>query len=543
MAQQRNGKIIVAGTVLARINLTGVWETVFNYPNRSESRALALQSDDKILVAGGGSLVRYNTNGALDTGFGSGGSVASGLTPARGVAVQTNGGILLLAGTVLASYTATGSLDIDFASGGQASLPITPYSLAVQSDGRILVAGEVSNATDRDFAVVRFKDDGTMDDEFGSSGIAVAPVVDYSDDFARSIALQADGKVVVAGNSNTGYGYRFSVVRFNNDGSLDTGFGSGGKVSTAVGGYNDYGRGVAIQDDGKILVAGSAHVGPGTATDLALVRYNADGSLDTGFGSGGKVTTNTTHVGDYGRVEDNNDVGFSVMVQADGSILVAGTADDPNSIPTEGGWGPDSLLVVRFLGGNVSKAELAKPVPGSILTSNSTTFSWNPAADADAYWLYVGSSPGSYDYHNSGQLFTSSLGRRVNGLPVNGSKVYARLYTKQGDIWVYTDYTYTAVTGTKAVIISPTSGSRLKSSSVTFSWRRGTGSGGYRLYVGSSIGARDYYDSGRLSASARSRRVSRLPATPGRVYVRLYTRLGARWVYNDYRYKGWNGAR
>src|SRR4029077_6628971 len=100
------------------------------------------------------------------------------------------------------------------------------------------------------------------------------------------VALQPDGKIVVVGRSGGLTGFDFGVVRYDADGSLDTGFGTGGMVRTDFAGGADYAHGVAIQGDGKIVVAG--HAGLVNDNDFALARYNADGSLDASFGSGGK---------------------------------------------------------------------------------------------------------------------------------------------------------------------------------------------------------------------------------------------------------------
>ena len=106
---------------------------------------------------------------------------------------------------------------------------------------------------------------------------------------AYSVAIQSDGKIVAAGYSNNGSNWDFALVRYNTDGSLDTNFDSDGKVTTAIGSGNDYAWSVTIQSDGKIVAAGDSN--NGSNNDFALVRYNTDGSLDTSFDSDGKVTT------------------------------------------------------------------------------------------------------------------------------------------------------------------------------------------------------------------------------------------------------------
>ena len=104
------------------------------------------------------------------------------------------------------------------------------------------------------------------------------------DDQARGVAVQADGKTVVIGSSTNGSGKDFSLARYNADGTLDPSFGAGGKILTTINQISDLASAVKIQADGKIVVAGSSH--NGLNMDFALVRYQADGSLDPSFGVG-----------------------------------------------------------------------------------------------------------------------------------------------------------------------------------------------------------------------------------------------------------------
>ncbi len=131
-----------------------------------------------------------------------------------------------------------------------------------------------------------------------------------------SVAIEPDGQIVVAGYTlANGSNYDFALWRINIDGSVDTGFGTGGKVTTDFGGANDFGWSVAIEPDGQIVVAGQAY--NGSDGDFALARYNSDGSLDTTFDTDGKVTTDFAGGSDYG---------WSVAIQAGGQIVVAGQA-------------------------------------------------------------------------------------------------------------------------------------------------------------------------------------------------------------------------
>jgi len=154
---------------------------------------------------------------------------------------------------------------------------------------------------------------GSVDTSFGAGGKTVT-AVGPGDDYARAMAVQSDGKLVVVGYGNTGSSTDFELVRYLRDGAIDTTFGSSGKVTTAVSSGSDVANAVAIQADGKIVVAGSVDVAP-KGKSFAVVRYNADGSLDTTFGSGGMVTTS------FG---SDADEAFAVVVQPDGKIVLGG---------------------------------------------------------------------------------------------------------------------------------------------------------------------------------------------------------------------------
>ncbi len=229
-------------------------------------------------------------------------------------------------------------------------------SVALQIDGKIVVAGDASNGSNVDFAVVRYTATGLLDTSFGIGG-KVTTAINSGDDGASSVAIQKDGKIVAAGYSDDG-DRLFALLRYNEDGSLDTGFGNGGKVTTAVEGTIDTAQCVAVQEDGRILVSGrssgpvSGTVGNSDFGDFALLRYNTDGSLDTSFGSGGKVITN------LGITED---IGYSLALQPDENIVVAGNswADRSDS----------SFAVVRYVGNPVPEPScVLLVVLGSILT-------------------------------------------------------------------------------------------------------------------------------------------------------------------------------
>ena len=187
----------------------------------------------------------------------------------------------------LARYNSNGTLDSAFGTGGKVKTTFADFdyvgALALQSDGKIVAAGMTVVNFSPNFAVARYNSNGTLDTTFGSGGKAMT---DFgADDRAYSVALQADGKIVAAGMIGT----NFALARHNTNGTLDATFGSGGKEITDFAGSNDIALGVAVRSDGKIFVAGRTFVS--ARTTFAVARYNSTVTLDPVFGSGGKTTT------------------------------------------------------------------------------------------------------------------------------------------------------------------------------------------------------------------------------------------------------------
>ena len=212
-----------------------------------------------------------------------------------------------------------GDLDISFDGDGKVTTAVGSgndyaYSVAIQSDGKIVVAGESGNSPgNRDFALTRYNANGSLDISFDGDGKVTTDFGSRFDDVAYSVAIQSDGKIVVAGYSlNSGGNWDFALTRYNANGSLDISFDGDGKVTTDFGGALDRAVSVAIQSDGKIVAAGYSD--NGSNRDFALTRYNSNGSLDTTFDGDGKVTT------DFGSI----DTALSVAIQSDGKIVVAG---------------------------------------------------------------------------------------------------------------------------------------------------------------------------------------------------------------------------
>jgi len=220
--------------------------------------------------------------------------------------------------SIPSASAAVGDLDTSFDTDGKLTTAIgasydVGRSVALQSDGKIVVAGysEIPG-NGNDFAIVRYNTDGSLDTSFDTDG-KLTTAIGASDDYANSIALQSDGKIVVAGDTYNGGNYHFAVVRYNTDGSLDTSFDTDGKLTTAIGASYDSGQSVALQSNGKIVVAGYTY--NGSNYDFAVVRYNANGSLDTSFDTDGKLTT---------AIGASDDISQSIALQSDGKIVVAG---------------------------------------------------------------------------------------------------------------------------------------------------------------------------------------------------------------------------
>ena len=217
--------------------------------------------------------------------------------------------------TMIARYNADGSLDTTF--GGGTGVVITPviadntdsaHNVCVLEDGSILITGKAYNGVSFKYFVSKYSADGTLDNTFGEGdGIAFW---DLGSDRDPAMQVQADGKILITGD----YSNNFILARFNSDGTVDTDFGSSGYVTTDFAGSTDQAKDLAIQDDGKIVLVGRAY--SGTSTDVALARYNADGTLDTSFGSSGLVLT------DVGT--NSADCGTSIELQSDGKLVVSG---------------------------------------------------------------------------------------------------------------------------------------------------------------------------------------------------------------------------
>lgn len=267
--------------------------------------------------------------GDLDPSFGDGGKVLTEFLPIGGGAgalvIQPDGKIV--AGGIdpgsnsfaLVRYLLDGSLDPSFGSGGKVTtmfsgLRAEVTALVLQPDGRIVAAGSAFGGGESDFALARYEADGSLDASFGSGGRVTTDFGAF--DQASGAALLPDGRIVAVGWTDRGEGdFDFAVALYETDGALDTSFGAGGRVETDFFGRSDLAQAVVVQPDGRIIAVGYAF--PAGATRVALARYTLDGSLDPSFSGDGKATTSASVL--------QSELGFAAALQPDGRIVVAGT--------------------------------------------------------------------------------------------------------------------------------------------------------------------------------------------------------------------------
>jgi len=179
-----------------------------------------------------------------------------------------------------------------------------------------------------------------------------------------------------------------------------------------------------------------------------------------------------------------------------------------------------------------SAPALMSPTPSSTLVGPSVTFTWSGGGDATAYQLWLGSTGvNSQDLYSSGSTTSTSV--TVNSLPTNGETIYARLYVLINGVWNHLDYTFTA--GSAPALTSPTQGSALSGSSVTFNWSAGTGATGYQLWLGSTgVNTNDLYSSGIVTGTSVT--ANHLPTNGKTIYARLYVQINGVWNHEDYIY-------
>ena len=244
--------------------------------------------------------------------------------------------IISLLGFTLNLYSQDGTIDLSFGTDGWVFASIENRKsggsdVAVQADGRIVVIGTYNNGNNDDFIVSRYNEDGSIDSTFGTNGVTIVSV-GPAFDIAISVELQEDGKILVAGYVNGTNTNDFGLARVNPDGTIDSTFGINGRVITPVGDQQDYLTAIRIQRDGKILAVGYPQGGDVNLYDAMIVRYLPNGDLDNSFGEGGMVTQDFN-----GGADAFNDV----ILQGDGKILAVGYTNNKVSFRTE-------MFIVRY---------------------------------------------------------------------------------------------------------------------------------------------------------------------------------------------------
>jgi len=267
---------------------------------------------------------------------------------ATAMAIDSLGRIVVADGVrdfVLARYNADGTPDGSFGSGGETTTDFggpddRVEAMAIDSRGRIVVAGQADRCSTCgiNFALARYKPDGSLDGSFGSGGKVMTSFGKTSTAF--SMAIGSRGRIVTAGTVQRG-GSRFALAPYNRDGSLDGSFGTRGKVRTWIG-YPAGAQAVAIDSLGRIVAAGLAHDSSDSSYvhfDFALARYNRDGSLDTAFSGDGKVTTN------FRRYDLSGDFANAVAIDSRDRILAAGESDEEFALARYIGEAPPKVKI------------------------------------------------------------------------------------------------------------------------------------------------------------------------------------------------------
>jgi uncharacterized delta-60 repeat protein len=331
---------------------SGDGKVVTNVAGDDSGDAVAIQADGKILVAGSSSggtdiaLLRYTTAGVLDTSFDGDGKVTTdidGEDAALGIAVAPDQKILV-AGTssggttaVVVRYGTDGVVDATFGVDGvaEASLPggSIAFDIGLQSDGGIVITGFTGfMAGSPQVMTARFDAGGVLDPAFDGDGIVATPL-GAGGGIATGLAVQADDKVVVAGTSLSTSSENVALLRYDTDGSLDASFGNNGRRTTDVGPGPDEGSDVVVQPDGKIVVVGNAGFSRG-----AVLRYTIEGALDASFSGDGKRTVS------FGGFDGFRGVGLL----GDGRIVAIGSGAPTPQLPAEG------FAVAQFLADGTS---------------------------------------------------------------------------------------------------------------------------------------------------------------------------------------------
>ncbi len=506
--QRADDKLVVAGSsnngsdydfAVVRYNSKGVLDATFDGdgrlttaigPGDDVGTSVIQQTDGKLVIAGysyNGSnydfaLVRYNSDGSLDTTFSGDGKLTTAIGSGDDFGaevIQQVDGKLVVAGSshngsdddfALVRYNSDGSLDTTFSGDGKLTTAIgsgydSGGSVIQQADGKLVVAGRSYSGINYnyDFALVRYNSEGSLDTTFSGDG-RLTTAIGSGDDLGASIIQQSDGKLVVAGSSSINYNDDFALVRYNSDGSLDATFSGDGKLTTAVGSASDVGMSVIQQADGKLVVAGYSN--NNINNDFALVRYSSDGSLDTTFSGDGKQATAVGSAGD---------IGYSVIQQADGNLVVAGYSNNGSD---------NDFALVRYTTDTLAPT-VPSGVSATVVSASQINLSWAAATDVlgvTAYKIYRGGTllttlGNVTSYSSTGLTPSTSYSYTVAACDAAGNcsaQSSAATATTLADA-----IAPTVPTGLSAMAVSPTQ--------ISLSWSASTDASGvaaYKIYRG-----------------------------------------------------------
>jgi uncharacterized delta-60 repeat protein len=416
------------GLVITVVNNTSISAITGNLPGLAQGQAITLSynslpytfyidyyggsGNDLVLVLAGPGAVDYafgsTGTGRLLTGAGGNNAVAAMIQQTDGrilyagnaSAAQTNSvvGRLLPSGAIDTSFNTSGVRTVDMSPSGADSVA----AIALQSDGRIIATGYATPSADQqDFGVFRLTSGGALDTSFNTSGIRLIDL-GGTQDRAGAVSVMPDGKILLAGETNAGVGRDLAVVRLNADGSVDSTFGIGGTVLLDLGATDDAFTSLAVQNDGKILMGGMS------AGQFFAARLQTNGSLDASFGTAG-ITTTTF---------DKPINSLSVLLQADQRIVLAGTVRNgtANREIALARLSADGTLDTTFGTAGKSRFALAPPVTLDVT---------NSVIQTDGKILMAGNfMPSFNDFRYGAVRFTASgmLDTSFNGTGYSLSK-------------------------------------------------------------------------------------------------------------------------
>lgn len=419
--QPADQKIVTVGTAInpsfsgkllaIRMLPNGAFDTTFNdsgiviIPNFNESYAYEaiIKDDGKIVIAGAAAdpnfifsmlCIQLNSDGSLDSTFGMNGFATprffTGDEFAYAMALQADGKIVLAGTTLdlsgnnspsLVRLNEDGSVDTTFGFGGIAIIPVAEIdnrlnSVFIQSDGKIVASGHfdqgltLSGQFDFDVLVTRFNSDGLIDTTFGTSGMTITPIsIEYIED-ALGMKQCADGGIVVSGYTTLpDFTFDLIMVKYDSMGVVVPAFGNSGIVQFDND-IQDVGYDLAIQNNGEIFVAGTSGGFFFDDRDFLLMRYDANGQVDSTFGNSGLVLT---------PIMNDFDEANAITLQADGKIILAGKGNNGSQ---------NDLAVVRYLNSTSTgisenkKGTTVSLYPNPSPSGNSITIEWNEPASS-----------------------------------------------------------------------------------------------------------------------------------------------------------------